>query len=377
MSNPGERVARVGRFPAITAMPQSARALLERAGNGLFSSRPWFESFVAAGLASGAEPEFLVLTGADGDARAVLPCQRLLAVHAGEPGAASLTSFYSCDFQPVLASPDDREAAFAIGRAAAEIFAGEALIRFDSLDATRPELPAFLGGLSRGGRALLRYDHFGRWWEPLETGGFVGYMAERDGALRETIRRKSARLERAGAKLAIAPSGDVERGIADYQAVYAKSWKQSEPFPDFQPVLMRSLAKAGWLRLAICYLDGRPIAAQLWVVAGGTGTVLKLAHDQEFDRLSPGTVLTAFAIRRMIEDDRIERLDFGRGDDAYKRAWATRRTQHIGLLSASIARRPLVIARHWAGAMARKMRSARIPPPLDELSDTLVGSRSL
>jgi CelD/BcsL family acetyltransferase involved in cellulose biosynthesis len=349
---PGEDVRR---YCAIEAMPPSALALLDRPGRGLFSSRPWFDSFVAAGLADGASAEFLVLSGANGAARALLPYQRG-AGGGAEPDVASLTSFYSCDFRPILAAPDDRDAAFAIGRAAARRFAGDALIRFDSLDSTAPALEPFLRGLAGPGRALLRYRHFGRWWEPVPTGGFAEYLAGRDGALRETIRRKTARLAREGAIFEIVPQGETERGIADYETVYAASWKEAEPFPDFQPVLMRNLAKAGWLRLAICRVDGRPVAAQLWVAAAGTGTVLKLAHDQAFDRLSPGTALTAFAIRRLIEDDRIENLDFGRGDDAYKRAWATRRTPHIGVLSASIPRRPLIIARHWAGSAARIVR---------------------
>ncbi len=345
----------VAEFSTIDAMPPPAQALLDQPGLGLFRSRVWFDSFTAAGMTAGAKPVFLVLRGNDGAARAILPCQRLVPSHAGEPDAASLTSFYSCAFQPILA-PGDPEGAFAIGRAAAEVFAADALIRFDSLDGDAPWLGPFLAGLARPGRALLRYAHFGRWWEPVPAGGFPEYLAGRDGALRETVRRKTARLARDGAIFEIVPPGETERGIADYETVYARSWKEAEPFPKFQPVLMRDLAKAGWLRLAICRLDGRPVAAQLWVATAGTGTVLKLAHDQAFDRLSPGTALTAFAIRRLIEDDAIERLDFGRGDDPYKRAWTTRRTPHIGVLSASIARRPLTIARHWIGAWARMVK---------------------
>ena len=119
---------------------------------------------------------------------------------------------------------------------------------------------------------------------------------------------------------------------------------------------MRKLAEAGRLRLALCHLAGRPIAAQLWVVAGSTATVLKLAHDQQFDKQSPGTVLTAFAIRTLMEQDPVDRLDFGRGDDPYKPSWTTRRTLHIGVQSVSVARRPVRIGRHLLGALARRLR---------------------
>lgn len=338
-------------FSALEALPPEAGQLLDRA-DGLFSSRPWFESFIVAGLVPGARQTFLVL----GDGHALLPCQRLPHGAPKEPTAAGLSSFYSCDFRPLLADPTDGAIAYELGRAAADAFADAALIRFDALDSTVPGLKRFLAGLARPGRALLRYDHFGRWWESVEKQSFAAYLGRRDGALREIIRRKSVRLAREGAMCAIIPAAEIEQGIADYQAVYRASWKKSEPFPDFQPTLMRKLAGTGWLRLAICRRHGKPIAAQLWVVTGGTATVLKLAHDQEFDHLSPGTVLTAFAIQSLIEQDRIARLDFGRGDDGYKRAWAGSRTQHVGILSADLLRRPFLVARHRLGALTRHLR---------------------
>ena len=298
-----------------------------------------------------------------GPPRAVLPCRR---TQGGDPSVSSLTSFYSCDFRPLIADGENPAAAARdLGRYVADQLSGEAVFGFDSLDSALPTLKPLLAGLSRPGRALLRYAHFGRWWENLGGRTFPEYLAGRDGALREVIRRKGARLERDGATFAMVGAGSsvtqTEAAIADYEAVYAESWKEAEPFPAFQPTLMRRLAEAGWLRLAICRLGGRPIAAQLWVVVAGTATVLKLAHDAAFDRASPGTVLTAFAIRTLMENDQVATLDFGRGDDPYKRGWATSRSPHIGVLSVSIARRPALIARHFLGAAARKLRRGVTP----------------
>jgi CelD/BcsL family acetyltransferase involved in cellulose biosynthesis len=53
--------------------------------------------------------------------------------------------------------------------------------------------------------------------------------------------------------------------------------------------------------------------------------------------------------------DGVDRLDFGRGDDDYKRAWTSERTPHIGVLWVGVARRPLLIARHLAGDLKRRM----------------------
>lgn len=338
-------------------LPPAAEALFATVGREqLFTSKPWFESFLAAGLQPGARPMFLLLGGTEG-ARALLPCQRLAQ---GDPSVTSLTSFYSCDFRPLIRTGD--EASFDLGRAVGAFLSGEAVFAFDSLDTSWPGLPPFLQGLSRPGRALLRYAHFGRWWEDVRGLGFDDYLAARDGALREVIRRKAARLERDGATFtmigATASPAEVEIGIAGYEAVYAASWKEAEPFPDFQPTLMRKLAEAGWLRLALLHMGGRPIAAQLWTLVGGTATVLKLAHDQDFDKGSPGTVLTAFAIRTLMAEGNVERLDFGRGDDPYKRGWTTNRTPHIGVRSVSLVRRPLTVVRHLAGTAVRRMRRA-------------------
>jgi len=356
-------------YGSLDALSPSARDLFTGPGSaGLFTSLPWLESFVAAALPRTASPLFLVLADQSGAALAALPCQRLSENGDRGPGdatVASLTSFYSCDFRPLLAtSADPGATGFALGRAVARNLAAEPVVRFDSLDIASPGVEPFLSGLARPGRAILRYAHFGRWWENLDGSTFAGYLAGRDGALRETIRRKGARLDRAGAApCMIGLTGrtgpdEIARGIADYEAVYAASWKEPEPFPDFQPFLMRRLAEAGWLRLALLRIGDKPIAAQLWVVVNRRATVLKLAHDSAFDSLSPGTVLTAYAIRTLMETDRIGQLDFGRGDDPYKRAWTSNRTAHIGALWTSIVRRPALMARHVLGSVKRRLPDA-------------------
>jgi hypothetical protein len=353
------------RCQTIGDMPLAAQALIDGPGSEqLFTSRLWFETFVSAGRAKGAEPFFLIL-GEGSNPQVILPCQH----HAdGAASVTGLTSFYSCDFKPVIAADaDPAVTAHSVGKAVSETFRDDAVIGFDSLDSTQPEITQFIAGLARPGRTLLRYAHFGHWWEDVTGKLFPDYMAERGGALREVIRRKGAKLAREGATLTMigpgAGAAELERGIADYEAVYAASWKEREVFPEFQPTLMRNLATAGWLRLALCHIDGKPIATQLWVLVNGTATVLKLAHDQAFDRLSPGSILTHFAIGRLMEHETVRKLDFGRGDDPYKSGWTTNRSQHIGVLSVSVAKRPGLIFRHALGTTVRFLRN-RIRPAI-------------
>src|SRR5579859_3770877 len=195
---PGDPTRTVTEIDSFTSLPPVAEPLFATVGQErLFTSKLWFDSFLTAGLQAGAEPLFFVLNGPAGP-RALLPCQRLAQ---GDPSVFSLTSFYSCDFRPLIAAGDD--AAFDLGKAVADRLSGEAVFGFDSLDTSWPALNPFLNGLSHPGRALLRYAHFGRWWEDVRGRSFNAYLAARDGALREVIRRKTALLEREGAVLTL------------------------------------------------------------------------------------------------------------------------------------------------------------------------------
>ena len=68
---------------------------------------------------------------------------------------------------------------------------------------------------------------------------------------------------------------ELERGIDAFEAVYRASWKTPEPFPHFNAALMRQAAGQGALRLGVLWADGRPAAAQYWVVSQGRATVLQ------------------------------------------------------------------------------------------------------
>jgi CelD/BcsL family acetyltransferase involved in cellulose biosynthesis len=89
------------------------------------------------------------------------------------------------------------------------------------------------------------------------------------------------------------------------------------------------------------------------VVRNGTATVLKLAYDTAEKASSPGTVLTGLMIKHLMTQETLTGLDFGRGDDSYKRDWTGSRRQRSGLVLA-YPRDPaglMAIARHAAGRM--------------------------
>lgn len=327
-------------FRTLDALPADSLRLWQgRAAESFFLSRGWFDCLIAAGL-DGADVIALgALQSQNGRVLALLPARftgggpRLLATRR----LRSLTGIYACLFRPILASDvDASETARSLGRHLGTSVDASDSIQLDAVDADWPDLAAFQTGLREVGFLSARYDHFGNWCEAITGRGFEQYMAARDGSIREIVRRRQRALEKQGARYQILSAIDgIDKGIANYESVYARSWKEPEPFPRFHEHLIRGTARDGVLRLGFCHLGDRPIAVQLWIVWHGRATVLKLAHDREFDRLSPGSVLLAHLIRHVIEQDAATEIDFGRGDDAYKRHWASRRRQRIGILAAN------------------------------------------
>jgi CelD/BcsL family acetyltransferase involved in cellulose biosynthesis len=331
-------------------------ALPALAGAPFQSSPAWWRCIQGAAVPPGARPLYLVAAGC------VVPLLRHAAGGRHEAGGlTSLQSPYTLLWQPV--GPADapwRQ----VGRDVARAARGTPVLRLDALDADWPGLAAFLAGLRAGGRVVQRFAHFGNWHDSLPPGGWPAYLACRPGALRETIRRKSARLGRDPALRITLARGvaEVPAALAAYREVYGLSWKQPEPYPAFDACLLQAAALRGLLRLGVLWHGPAPIAAQYWLVERGTATMLKLAHDERHKPLSPGTVLTAWMIRSMIEQDAIQALDFGRGDDLYKRDWVARRRQRIGVLAADPLhwRGVATIARHAVGTLRRRRSLAQL-----------------
>lgn len=150
---------------------------------------------------------------------------------------------------------------------------------------------------------------------PVHSRSFAEYWATRPGPLRTTLQRKGRKVE-----VEILTRFD-DAMWAEYEAIYADSWKPAED----QPAMLRAFAQAegaaGRLRLGIARADGVAVAAQCWTVENSIAYIHKLAHLESHKALSAGTTLTAALFERVIDIDKVTVVDFGTGDQSYKADW--------------------------------------------------------
>jgi CelD/BcsL family acetyltransferase involved in cellulose biosynthesis len=132
-------------------------------------------------------------------------------------------------------------------------------------------------------------------------------------------------------------------------------WQSERQYQGFMPGWMRACANHGWLRLGVLYVDEVPAAAQCWVVVGSYAQIFSLAYDEQYAKLSLGTILMAHMLRRVIDEDRVELVDFLQGNDLYKQDWMSHRRERWGLLAMNPRRlRGLLgIARHKGAGLVK------------------------
>lgn len=320
--------------PDFLHLPAAQQALFLRAAERSFFALPlWYHVLSRHGTDKAVTPR-LYLDDRDAPALALVCAQR-----AGARRLASLSTYYSTEHGPIYASG-------APGLAAALETIGAALIReqprwhalqLAGLDPADPAYDAMIDTFGKTGWRVFPYFDSGTWYEKTEGIDFARYLAARPAALRNTWRRRAAKLDSGGgARFIFHDDGSaLDAAIADYEAVYRGSWKEREPYPDFIPALIRAAAETGALRLGVLRIDDQPAAAQLWLHWRGRTTIYKLAHDRRFDALSVGTVLTMRMMERALERDRPVEINFGRGDDGYKKLWLTKRRERWGLFIAN------------------------------------------
>lgn len=247
----------------------------------------------------------LIAVAANGTERLVLPLMRRART------IIALGNWYNFRLTPLATPGADRPALL---RAMAEDLAGQApRITLDKLSAE--DAAELAAAFRKTGWSVWQTDCDTN--HVLDVGGrsYTEYMADRPGQLRTTLKRKGSKVD-----VRLYRSFDPQ-AYDEYEGIYAASWKPDEGSPAFLRRFAQEEGAAGRLRMAIARVEGKPVAAQFWTVENGTAFIHKLAHREDAKTLSPGTTLSAALFAEVIDRDRVALVDFGTGNDAYKRDW--------------------------------------------------------
>jgi hypothetical protein len=246
----------------------------------------------------------------------------------------SLSNYYTAHFGPVVSPGVDTDAAMkGLVQSLFQAAPGWHTIDLNPIGSEESWVAPFVRALRANGCYVHRYFRFGNWY--LEVGGRSAeeYLASLPSKLKNTLRRKEKKLYReAEAEVRIIDNpSEVDAALEAYARIYSSSWKQDEPHPDFIARVCREFAANDCLRLGLLTVDGQAVAAQIWFVFNNTASIFKLAYDPAFTKHSVGSILTAAMMRRVIDEDKVEVVDYLCGDDAYKRDWMSHRRERIGI----------------------------------------------
>lgn len=186
--------------------------------------------------------------------------------------------------------------------------------------------------LEDSGVSCERHFRHYNWIYRVQEQNYQQFLSKRPARLRNTLLRKKRKLEREhGYQIRLYTGEDAIQAMQDYYAVYDASWKANEQFPDFVDKVVANFSRVGWIRLAVLYTQGRPVAAQLWFVHSGKASIFRLCYDEQWKPYSTGSILTSFLMEHVIEIDKVEEIDFLTGNEAYKQDWMSERNECCAL----------------------------------------------
>ena len=259
------------------------------------------------GLAEHCSLTPLIAVASLGDARTVLP----LAREKGE--LTALANWYNFTARPLITpGVDDAAMLEALAR---DLAKQTKRITLTPVPDEHGDASALEKAFRAAGWAVLRSQCDVNHVLEIQGRSFAEYLAARPGQLRTTLKRKAIKVT-VTIETAFNPAS-----WAAYEAIYASSWKSEEGSPAFLRAFAQQEATAGRMRLGLAHADGEAVAAQFWTVEHGTAFIHKLAHTEASKPLSPGTTLSAALFEQVIDRDKVALVDFGTGDDRYKRDW--------------------------------------------------------
>ncbi len=354
-------------YAGLSGLPSAySDVFAESSAESIFLTREWFENFEKTVLPSGG---VATVYGVERGTPASDPVAALVLLSHDRSGLlaprrlTSLTNYYTCFYG--IAKKSGTDVSGVADALVSRLWADRSswdLVDLHPLPEASSDFSQLRDAFRNRGVAVQPYFCFGNWYLESQGMSYADYLNGRSSVLRKNIPYNRRRFERSAdnrIEIATAPA-DVERALADYESVYLSSWKIPEAYPAFIRGLVGIAASRGWLRLGVAYVEGKPAAAQIWFVCSGVASIYKIAYDEQYSKLSVGTVLTARLMEHVLDVDKVRIVDYLSGDDDYKSKWMSARREFWGLLALNPRSLPggLQIAKHVGGRFLKRKLSA-------------------
>lgn len=362
----------VRRYDGLEALPESYEALfLTAEKESFFNSALWYRVLLATTGSPGEEQRFYGLEeSGSGRPLALLPAIGMPR-RRGPYGSRLLSgchNVYTLRFSPLIGEhvPDRRKIVHELVGALLLDRPRWDAVSLRMLDHDSDVFEYLLEAFDSYELVTEPYFQFGNWYEDVAGRSFDGYIADRGKSVKKTLAWKTRRFaRRPDASCEIYKGGEgAERAITAFKTVYEASWKEPELHPDFIDRLMRSCVERGCLRLGNLFLGGAPVASWLIIVSNATAIGFKTAYDPMApSNLSVGGVLTYNVMQYLIDEEKVSRIDFGIGDEAYKTQWLTTRRELWGIMAYNrqTPRGAMLAAMMRGRRWARRARAALRP----------------
>ncbi len=353
-------------YRSFSDLPPAYNTLFAAAAQkSFYLSREWFDLiFRACGAGNDAARIYAVESEPDIPAAALVMSES--AAHDRFPQGRTLRSmsnWYSGIFSPVVtAQSDNTQVLNALYGAVARDVPRWDTIDISPFDVDDPAYSASIEAFRANGLIPQTYHHSSNWYGRFDGTRFDDYWNTLTSKKRNTLRRRQKAAQASGTIefRMYTDETDLDRALRDYGVIYAESWKEAETFTNFVPELIRLTAANKTLRLGILHVDGQPAAFELCIVVAGVALMVKTAYIPKFANLSVGTLAIWWVLQHVLDSDRIHEIDFGNGDDTYKREWVQSRRERWGLIGFNARTLRGIIGAGWniGGRMAKaKLRA--------------------
>ncbi|NNF66380.1 MAG: GNAT family N-acetyltransferase [Gammaproteobacteria bacterium] len=314
-------------YSSLDAIPaRTAEKLSVRSGVPFFKSMEWFRCLSDHGMEQQNVRIYIDQTHRE-SLCALFFCQQ-------QRRLSALSNFYTIEYGPVMSGTDALTSLHSI-----LLFMESERPRHLTIDMRNlqdEDRNSLSEALTAAGFTPRPWAQYKNWFLNVAGLSFEQYYAKRSSQLRNTIERKTKKAQREHElRIEIYPSANIELddAINHFETVYRKSWKEAEPYPDFMSALIRCCDQHDMARIGLAWVDGEPAAAQFWIRDHDRAIIYKLAYDQKFSALSIGSLLSKTLFQHLIDIDRVAEIDYGIGDESYKRDWMDQCRQLSGILA--------------------------------------------